>query len=760
MPSILSTIPRHANRCLWLSLGKEFRDQSAGFFPLRRSTPLLGTFTLFISLLFGFSSSRADEGMFPISELGGLELQSKGLRLTTAEIFDPNGVSLVDGICRVNGCTGSFVSPQGLIITNHHCAYRAIQSASTPETDYLKDGFVAKTTSEEVPATGYTVRITEAYVDVSAAVLSAVNPEMTFLERAKAIEKQRKEIERKSEDENPGLRAEVAEMFTGKTYGLFLYTYLKDVRLVFAPPHAVGVFGGAVDNWEWPRHTGDFSMMRAYVAPDGSSAEYSPDNVPYQPKRFLQVAPHGVSEEDYVMLLGYPGRTARHKTSHFLAYERDIRLPYVVDLYQWEIGVMEEAGKENREVALKHTSRIQSLANVEKRSRGQLKGLRRAQIVEARIEEEKKLQAFIGSDPKRSAQYGSLLDRLATFYAELSGVAPRELEEQALTSTCRTLAIAFTLYDASVQRTKYDLERESAYMDRNFDQTVKQILLSQKDLDPNTDRLMFAEVLRRLAQYMDSQTLAPLPKDRTTPIENQISQSQIDSAVELLATSKISDPKFIEACLGWSTRELEESEDPALKIIALWYPRLMELREAEKERDGQLGQLYGDLQTVKNDFLATRFVPDANATLRLTYGYVRGYSPEDAVYKLPFTTLRGLIDKTTGIEPFITPKAVLDRYSAKDFGTFVHPDLREVPVAMLYSTDTTGGNSGSPILNADGQLVGVNFDRTFEATINDFAWNENYSRSIGVDIRYVLWLTGKVFGAKHLIEEMGIDDGN
>lgn len=717
-------------------------------------------FAIFVLLFVVPKTTSADEGMYPISELSRVDLQAKGLRLKTSDIFNPDDISLVDGICRVNGCTGSFVSQSGLIITNHHCAYRAIQSASTTENDYLENGFVAKTFSEEVPASGYTVRITEDYTDVSEEVLSVVTPSMSFLDRAKAIEKRRKEIERQAESENPGLRAEVAEMFTGKTYGLFLYTYLKDIRLVFAPPHAVGVFGGAIDNWEWPRHTGDFSLMRAYVAPDGSAADYSPENIPYKPKRHLQVASKGVAEEDYVMLLGYPGRTARHKTSHFLAYERDVRLPHLVNLYQWEIGIMEEAGKENREVALKHTSRIQSLANVEKRSRGQLKGLQRAQIVEARIEDENKLQAFINSDPQRSAKYGSLLNQLRDFYNELSQVAPRELEEQAITSTCRSLAIAFSLYDASVQRTKDDLERESAYMNRNFDQTVKQILLSQKDLDIPTDKIMFAEVLRRIAPYMDADTLAPLPENSIATPEHSITTQQINAKVDWFATTKMSDPKFVEACLNKSAAELEASDDPALQMIIAWYPRLMELRETDKERDGQLGQLYGELQTIKSDFLATQFVPDANATLRLTFGYVRGYSPEDGVYKLPFTTLKGLVEKTTGVAPFITPKEVIEKYASQDFGTFVHPELREVPVAMLYSTDTTGGNSGSPILNADGQLVGVNFDRAFEATINDFAWNENYSRSIGVDIRYVLWLTGKVFGADHLLKEMGIDDGN
>lgn len=707
-------------------------------------------------LAFASQPCIADEGMFPVSELEKLDLQARGLRMPVADIFNAEETCLVDGICRVNGCTGSFVSPLGLIITNHHCAYRAIQTASTTESDYLKNGFIAKSREEEVPAPGYTVRITESFRDVSSEVLSVVKEEMSFLERGKAIEKRQKELEQQAEQDNPGLRAEVAEMFAGKSYVLFLYTYIKDVRLVFAPPESVGAFGGAIDNWEWPRHTGDFSFMRAYVAPDGSSAEYAAENVPYQPKRFIQVAAEGVAEEDYVMLLGYPGRTSRHKTADFLIYERDVRLPNIVDLYQWEIGVMEAAGSEDRAIFLKHTSRIQSLANVEKRSRGQLKGLYRAGIIEARQQSEEELREFIAADPERQQRYGSILSELADFYQQLTAVAPRELNERALTSTCRTLSLAFTIYDAAHQRAKDDLDREAAYMDRNYDLTIRQLKLSQQDLDLDTDRKMLSEMLRRLQGSINHNTLAPLASDAAVN-DATFTEEKLQAIVErFYQGTKLADPEFLQACLEKSPEELRHTSDPAILFIASWYPRLLELRELDKERDGQLNRLYGELQTVKSEFLATNFVPDANGTLRLTYGYVRGYSPEDAVIKTPFTTLKGVIDKTTGESPFVTPQPILDLFAKEDFGSFVHPQLNQVPVAVLYSTDTTGGNSGSPLLNADGQLVGVNFDRTFEATINDFAWNENYSRSIAVDIRYVLWVTGKAFGATHLLEEMGV----
>lgn len=695
-------------------------------------------------LIVAFGPLKADEGMFPISEIGRLGLAKQGLKLTSEEVFNTQKTCLVDGICKVNGCTGSFVSPNGLIITNHHCAYRAIQSSSSTTNDYLRDGFQAKTLGDELPANGYTVRITESFEDVSAQVLSAIKPEMSFTERTKAIEQRQKELEKAAEEKHAGQRAEVAEMFAGKTYVLFLYTYIKDVRLVFAPPASVGNYGGEVDNWEWPRHTGDFSFMRAYVAPDGSTAEYSKDNVPYQPKRFIQVEAKGVDEGDYVMLIGYPGRTARHKTASFLEYEQNVRLPYVVDNYQWQIEQMQRAGSQDRAIALKHSSRMKSLANVEKRSRGQLKGLVRKSIVATRAAAETELQSFIDSDAQRKAKYGSLLKDIAAVYAEMEA-NKHELDIENLRSASRLMYFAFTLYDSAVERQKADLERESAYMDRNIDLTRRRLMLAVQDYHAPTDRIILGEMLSRVRAA----------GDKTQAVGRSLPEAT--SLVELYRETKLGDPEFIQSCFDKTPKQLESLNDPAMAVIIRLYPTYMKLREQAKSRAGKLDQLYGNLVTVKQKFLKQDFVPDANSTLRLTYGHVKGYSPEDAVYKSPITTLGGAVAKATGVTPFDLPQSIIERHATGDFGQFMHPKLKDVPTGILYDTDTTGGNSGSPILNGKGRLVGVNFDRAFEATINDFAWNESYSRSIGVDIRYALWITGKVFGANHLLAEMGVN---
>ncbi len=693
-----------------------------------------------------------DEGMWPISDIHKLPLKDKGLLIDPAAIYNPNGASLIDAIVMVGGCTGSFVSTEGLILTNHHCAYGAVTAASTAEKDYLQNGFLAATRGEEIPARGLTVRLIESYRDVSAEVLAAVNEQMDYSARARAIDRKLKEIVQTAEQAQPGRRAEVAEMFIGKTYVLFLYTNLKDVRLVYVPPRSIGEFGGDEDNWVWPRHTGDFSFMRAYVAPDGSPAEYSPNNVPYHPKTVLRVAPEGVNENDFVFLLGYPGRTYRHQTAAYLAFEEKIRLPYVADLYEWLIKTMEEQGRTDRSVALKHASRIKSLANTMKNYRGKLKGLQRLGLVEQKRAQEQALQAFIDAAADRRQKYGTLLAEITQVYDEMTATAERDLLLQHLTNVS-LFRLALSVHEASRELQKPDLERLSAYMERNFGATRQNLQQAVTNYHEATDRIILQEMLLRAARLPANQRLAALADIVATDDPQKSIAKFIQQAY---ARSKLNDERFLMACLEKSPQELHKLKDPFLTLAQSLYPVYEEMRQQTQRRNGALEKLHGQLIEVKKEFSQADFIPDANRTLRFTYGRIRGYSPADAVYYKPITTLSGVIAKTTGREPFDTPEKLIQLYRAKDYGRFASPQLQEVPVAVLYNLDTTGGNSGSPLLNARGELVGVNFDRAFEATINDYAWSEDYSRSIAVDIRYVLWVTQKFAGADHLLQEMGI----
>jgi hypothetical protein len=632
-------------------------------------------------------------------------------------------------------------------------AFGAAQAASTKEKDYIKNGFLARTRAEEIEAKGMTVRITESFRDVSQEVLSAVREGMELAERTKAIERRIKEIVAEEEKKNPGKRAEVAEMFRGKNYVLFLYTFLKDIRLVYVPPRSIGEFGGEVDNWMWPRHTGDFSFLRAYVAPDGSSAGFAPANVPFHPKRYLQVAPEGVKENDFVFLLGYPGTTYRHRTSHFLSYEQEVRLPYVAEWYAWQIAVMEKMGEADRGIALKHIARIKGLANTMKNYRGKLKGMKKLDLAQKKRDEEKALQSFIESDPKLKPQYGDVLESIRKIHEEMRGSAERELILGYLRSSVNLVGFGYTVYEASLELQKDDLDRESPYMERNFALTKQRLLLSCENYYEPTDRTILKELLLRAARLPQSQRIPAID----AILKESDTEANIDKFIaEAYSRSRLADKAVLAEFLAKSPADLKQTNDPFIKLAEALYPTYQQIKERDKARRGALDPLYAKLVEVKALFLKKDFIPDANNTLRLTYGRIRGYEPADSVFYRPITTLDGVIEKTTGEEPFDTPAGLIDLYRAKDFGRFRAPGLKSVPVCILYDTDTTGGNSGSPVLNARGELVGVNFDRTYEATINDFAWSEDWSRSIAVDIRYVLWVTEKFGGADFLLREMKV----
>ena len=714
------------------------------------------TTLLVLLILIGAHSTFAEEGMWPMSEIHKLNLKAAGLEIEPEQIYNPDSPSLIDAIVKIGGCTGSFVSPGGLILTNHHCAYGAARAASDKANDYIQNGFIARNQTEEIRAEGFTVRITESYRDISDEVLAAVDDTMDLAVRTKAIEKKMKEIVVEAEKQHPGKRAEVAEMFIGKVYVLFIYTYLKDVRLVYFPPRSIGEFGGEVDNWMWPRHTGDFAFMRVYVAPDGSSAEFSPENVPYRPKKYLQVSPEGVNEEDFVFIFGYPGRTYRHQTSHYLAYEQEIRMPYVAQFYDWQISVMEKMGESDRSIAIKHLSRIKGLSNTMKNYRGKLKGLKRLKLVDRKRLEEEALQNFIEADPTRRQKYSTILQEIGEVYHDLRERAQYELLLTYLTRSVYMLRFAYTVYEAALELEKPDVERESAYMERNFSRTKQSLELALKSYYEPTDKIILKEMLMRAIRLPQGQRIDAMDN----LMEGENPETSIDSFIEsAYAESRLNDEDFLMKLFSKSPEAIKKLNDPFIKLAEALYPTYQELKEVRRKRKGALDQLYARLIDVKKEFLQKDFIPDANGTLRLTYGRIRGYSPADAVYYHPLTTLQGVIEKNTGVEPFNAPQRLIDLWKAKDFGQFEHPKLNSVPVAILYNMDTTGGNSGSPIMNARGELVGVNFDRAFEATINDYAWSEEYSRSIGVDIRYVLWVTQTFAGAVYLLKEMNVPLG-
>jgi len=700
-------------------------------------------------LLFPASPLSAEEGMWPLSEIQKLDLAARGLRMDPLALYNPRGVSLVDGIINLSGCTASFISSDGLILTNYHCAFRAIQSVTTSENDYFKNGFMAGNRSEELPAHGYTVRIIDSYRDVSKEVLSAVRASMSYAERTRALEKRIKAIVKRAEKGHPGKRASVAEMFPGKTYVLFVYTYLRDVRLVYAPPRSIGEFGGEDDNWMWPRHTGDFALLRAYAGPDGKPADLSEMNRPYHPQAHLKVNAAGVSRGDFVFIPGYPGRTYRHRTSYFLDFEEKLRMPWMVAQYERMIKVLEEMSRRDREVAIQLAPRLKGIWNVMKNYRGKLKGMRQAGITQRRRDQEKKLQEFILADPELKERYGSVLEAIRGVFDESRKDWRIRLAYSTLPRASFLLGTAHTLYEASMEKRKPDLQRKSAYMDRNFPRLSQRLLRNYRNLYVPAELALTGHVLSLLLEFPDSPYVSPL-RDALGK------ESPGDFLRRAFAETELTERSAAKKWLKAKPGDFRASRDPLIRLAVALHPVLEKLDEERKERKGRLDEQLAKLVEVKRRFLGRDFIPDANSTLRLTMGRIRGYSPADAVTMDPQTTLEGLVEKHTGRSPFIAPRRLRRLVSEGKDGGFADPRLGQVPVAMLYDCDTTGGNSGSPVLDAHGRLVGLNFDRVFEATVNDYAWSDRFSRSIGVDIRFILWFLGEYSGADHLLSEIGV----
>ena len=698
-----------------------------------------------------------EEGMYPITSIAGLKLKDKGLKISADEIYNPKGTSLIEGIVSLGGCSASFVSPDGLIITNHHCVFGAVQAVSTVEKDYLTNGFLAATRPDEIRARGMTARITEEMRDVTDKVMSAVKDSMNPIERAKAIEGRIGELTKAAQKDLPGKSIGISEMLPGKSYLMFISTTLGDVRLAYVPPRSIGEFGGEDDNWVWPRHTGDFSFVRAYAAADGKPADYAATNVPYHPKRFLKVNPKGVNEEDFVFILGYPGRTFRHQTSFYMAYEENLRMPFVADLNEWQIRTMEELGRADRATALKFDARIRGLANTMKNYRGKLVGMKRLGLVATKRGEEAALQAFIDADQTRKATYGPALDQAGAVYAEMTSRAQYELVLDTFAGTASGMSqlvrMATTVVEASREMAKPSAERAAPYRDTALADTKKASAASFANYHEGAEKLFLRKMLTLAARLPKDQRIAPVD-DR---LRGDVSDQNIGRAVdEAVATTTLKTPEGLANAIGKNPEEIARLDDPFVNFVKDVAPLFQKLRDTRQRRTAELSKVSALLVDIKQQFLQKDFVPDANSTLRFTYGRVRGYSPADATYLTPITTLTGVIEKTRDEYPYATPQAVRDLFKAKDYGRFRLPKVNELPVAILYNTDTTGGNSGSPVMNAKGELVGVNFDRAWGATINDYAWNEAYSRSIAVDIRYVLWVTEKVGKAGFLLKEMGV----
>jgi len=709
-------------------------------------------FLTFLSLIPAFVGAIPGEGMYPMSELKRLNLQKAGMGLTAEELFSPKGDALVNALVKVGGCTGSFVSGEGLIITNHHCAFGAVAAASSVKNDYITSGFIARDREQEIPAQGLTVRITVGYEDVSAQVIAAAGGETDAVIRLKAMREKMRQIEQSAKKENPKETHEVAEMFLGRSYVLFHYQTIQDIRLVYAPPRNVGEFGGESDNWVWPRHTGDFSFVRAYVAADGSPAAFDKKNVPFVPKRHLKVQPKGVQEDDFVFILGYPGRTFRHYPAEYIRYQNDYLLPYTSETYDWLIDYMKALGQADPAKEIAFASKMKSLANVTKNYKGKVQGIRRINLVQQKQEEEKRFRQLISEKPELQ-KYAATLDELEVVYKSMQADAPRTLWFNYFATQSATMAVALRIVQVQAILDTLPKAAKADFVKKQQDELKKLIGRVYAPYDAGLDRDFIDKMIRQALQWPETQQLKVVNE-----LFSGVKQDQkLDKFLARLVTkTSFMDRDVLLQQLEANPQKFFGMKGDLMDIAREMNTMTIEMRQRAQANEGQLARLlpaYLDLKIASG----VDFVPDANSTLRLTYGNVKGYEPEDGVYQAPFTTVSGLIAKGTPEGDYEINQNLVQAYAKGGTERYEHPGMKDVPVGLLYDLDTTGGNSGSPVMNAKGELVGVNFDRAYTATINDFAWNAAYSRSIGVDIRFVLWTLDKVSAAGFLVREMGVE---
>ncbi|MDA3860557.1 MAG: S46 family peptidase [Melioribacteraceae bacterium] len=706
-------------------------------------------FTLSITL-----AKAPEEGQYPLSEIKKLDLQKAGLLISQDDIYNPNRVSLIDALVKVNGCTGSFVSPEGLIITNHHCAFAGVNAASTPEHNYLEDGFLAESREKELHAKGYKVKITESYKDVSDIILKAVEGIDDLEERSKIITKKMRELGEKATDKENSIESSVSEMFAGQSYILFKYRIIEDVRLVYVPPRTIGEFGGERDNWMWPRHTGDFTFMRAYVAPDGSSAEYSKENIPFTPKKHLEVNPKGVEEGDFAFILGYPGRTFRNQPSQFIEYQYNYQLPYISELYEWTINLIEAKTEGNDEMALAYSTHIKRLSNTMKNYKGKIQGLRNTQLVNTKKVEESEIERFLKTSPVLHDNYKNLFKEIDNVYSKRLNLAEANLWYRSLHRLSDDFKLARFVIQNAEEQEKENSERKFSFKDENIANSLRKLDKTFEISMESIEKDLLVKMICDARKFSENSRIDVIDNI----FESSMNKATIERFVENnFIASEITKRGNFDELLTLSLDELKELKNPLIKFALELNKQYKSIKSENDKISGALSKLLPQFNEVKKEWKNTLFIPDANGTLRLTYGHIKGYSPRDAVYSSPITSLNGIIEKSYLGSEYAIPTKLKELYDAKDFGQFYNPKLKSIPVAILYNMDTTGGNSGSPILDAQGRLIGVNFDRAYEATINDFAWNDDYSRSIGVDIRYVLWITHKLGGAGFLLQEMGVE---
>lgn len=712
--------------------------------------------TLTLCLAIGTSVS-AKEGMFTPDQLPQIakDLRKTGLKLNPNALTDLTTFPM-GAIVSLGGCSASFVSDMGLVVTNHHCARGSVQFNSTEDNNYLENGFMPATLAGELPAApGSRIYVTKAVTDVTDLVLAGLSSDTVGQARYDWIDAKRKSLVSDCETE-AGYRCQVSSFFGGLQFKLIKQLEIKDVRIAYSPADSIGKYGGDIDNWMWPRHTGDFAFYRAYVAPDGSSAEYDTANVPYKPEHTLKVSAAGLENGDFVMAAGYPGRTSRYARLAEVKNTFEWRYPTFETLLKNWIETIETTAPEGSDARVKYEARLAGLNNYMKNLGGQMEGARRVGLVDRRAEREATLDQWIAKNAP-DAGYDTAIKELDTL-TEKDARLQRQKFWFVNATRPQLLGAARKLYRLAQEKQKPDAERESGYQERDMVFFKQGMQALARRYDPKVDQAEWELFLKGYMAQPEAQRVKAF--DTAMMLEGSTNQAVVSSRLNgYYATTKLGDLDTRLSLMNATVAELEASEDPFMKLAIALYETDMAEEAQDKEIQGyeyQLKPQYMEAITAwqkSKDFIA---YPDANSTLRITYGNVMGGSPKDGMIYEPFTRLEGIAEKDSGIDPFNSPQKQLDLIAAKDYGPYALKSLKTVPVNFLSDLDVTGGNSGSATLNAKGELVGLLFDGTIESVNSDWDFDPRTTRSIHVDSRYMLWVMEKIDGAGRLIEEMDI----
>lgn len=720
-----------------------------------RLKPLVATLVATFSLSLS-SSAIADEGMWQPHQLPELEsiLKAKGLEIDVKSISKLTEFPM-NAVISLGGCTASFVSPKGLVVTNHHCVYGSVQYNSTPENNILENGFLAKSPAEDLPAApGSRVYVTQTVTNVTDKVNKGIE-KLSAKARYDAIVKNEKALVAQCEADE-SYRCNVYSFHGGLEFYLIKSLEIKDVRLSYAPAMGVGKYGGDIDNWMWPRHTGDFGFYRAYVGKDGKPAEYSEDNVPYVPDSYLKVSAKGVQEGDFVMVTGYPGRTNRYRIATEVDNVFNDSYPKARVHNSKYVSLIEENSEDGSKARIAYESTIAGYNNYIKNYGSMIESFKKGTMLERKKQFEQDLTQWINSDGERKEQYGSVLGELSELIAQSQEHSERD-RMLGYVHRSQMISTARRLYRLAYEKQQPNSERESGYQERDLPRIKAGLERMTRRYDSKVDK---AILLHFLELY------AALPKEeRFSDVDNVFKvQNGFDKATQsalldsMYEQSRLDNATVRNSLFEQSFSQLNQSQDPFVQYAKAIFKVMKAQEDKSKALAGKLQAARPELMSAIIAFNKAKNKPvyaDANSTLRVTYGTVGGYSPQDGLVATPFTSLEGLLAKNTDVDPFNAPKKLQEQIKAKLYGDYTG-GMNTVPVNFLSNVDTTGGNSGSPTLNGKAELVGLLFDGVYESIIGDWDYNPELNRSIHVDSRYMLWVMDKVDNAQNLLDEMTI----